>query len=73
MCCICWGGLSILLVWAGIMEAFFSQYHEPVLPYDLKIAVGVIELVGLFYFLLRAGATCARLSRMHCGSGRRRG
>lgn len=49
------GGLSILLVWAGIMEAFFSQYHEPVLPYDLKIAVGVIELVGLFYFLFRAG------------------
>ena len=49
------GGVAILLVWAGIVEAFFSQYHEPVLPYDLKIAVGVLELAGLFLFLSRAG------------------
>jgi uncharacterized membrane protein SpoIIM required for sporulation len=49
------GGVAILLVWAGIVEAFFSQYHEPVLPYDLKIAVGVLELVCLFLFLSRAG------------------
>ncbi len=49
------GGVAILLVWAGIVEAFFSQYHEPVLPYDLKIAVGLLELVCLFLFLSRAG------------------
>ncbi len=49
------GGVAILLVWAGIVEAFFSQYHEPVLPYDLKIAVGVVELTCLFLFLTRAG------------------
>ena len=49
------GGVGILLVWAGLVEAFFSQYHEPVLPYDLKIAVGLTELVCLFLFLTRAG------------------
>ncbi|MBY0506043.1 MAG: stage II sporulation protein M [Bryobacteraceae bacterium] len=49
------GGVAILLVWAGIVEAFFSQYHEPILPYDLKIAVGLLELVCLFLFLTRAG------------------
>lgn len=49
------GGVAILLVWAGIVEAFFSQYHEPILPYDLKIAVGIVELTCLFLFLTRAG------------------
>lgn len=44
-------GVAILLIWAGIVEAFFSQYHEPVLPYELKIAVGCIELVLLAAFL----------------------
>lgn len=45
------GGVSILLVWAGIVEAFFSQDHEPVLPYVLKILVGAVQLVLLFSFL----------------------
>ena len=49
------GGVAILLVWAGMVEAFFSQYHEPILPYDLKIAVGVLELFCLFLFLSQAG------------------
>ncbi len=44
-------GVALLLVWAGIVEAFFSQFHEPLLPYPLKIAVGVIQLVALFTFL----------------------
>jgi uncharacterized membrane protein SpoIIM required for sporulation len=26
-------GVALMLVWAGIIEAFFSQYHEPVMPY----------------------------------------
>lgn len=49
------GGFSIMLVWAGIVEAFFSQYHEPVIPYALKIAFGVVELLLLVAFLTRAG------------------
>ncbi len=30
------GGVAILLVWAGTIEAFLSQYHEPVIPYWSK-------------------------------------
>ncbi|MGH9718847.1 MAG: stage II sporulation protein M [Bryobacteraceae bacterium] len=53
------GGAACLLVWAGIVEAFFSQYHEPVLPYGLKIGFGLFELVLLAFFLARAGRTHA--------------
>ncbi len=49
------GGFSLLLVWAGIIEAFFSQYHEPVLPYEVKIGFGMVELVLLFSFLTFSG------------------
>jgi len=49
------GGATVLLVWAGIVESFFSQYHEPVLPYAVKIAFGSVELFALFFFLMRAG------------------
>jgi uncharacterized membrane protein SpoIIM required for sporulation len=45
------GGFSLLLVWAGLVEAFFSQYHEPVLPYAVKISFGLLELVLLFAWL----------------------
>jgi len=38
------GGIIVLLVWAGAIEAFLSQYHEPVLPYSLKIGVGCAQL-----------------------------
>lgn len=48
-------GLAILLVWAGIIEAFLSQYHEPVLPYWLKITFGMAELIVLVLFLLLSG------------------
>ena len=48
-------GVALMLVWAGIVEAFFSQYHEPVLPYGLKIGFGLIELLLLSYFLGRSG------------------
>ncbi len=40
-------GLAIMLIWAGIVEAFFSQYHEPIIPYNAKIIFGVIELIAL--------------------------
>ena len=48
-------GVAILLVWAGIIEAFFSQYHEPALPYWLKISFGLVELVVLIFFLSMSG------------------
>ncbi len=44
-------GAAIMLVWAGVVEAFFSQYHEPVLPYAVKISFGVIELAALIWYL----------------------
>jgi uncharacterized membrane protein SpoIIM required for sporulation len=50
-------GVGILLVWAGFIEAFLSQYHEPVLPYEAKIAFGVVELVLLILYLSRSGAS----------------
>lgn len=49
------GGAALMLVWAGIVEAFFSQYHAPVLPYAVKIAFGTVELVALFGFLFFCG------------------
>jgi uncharacterized membrane protein SpoIIM required for sporulation len=48
-------GVGLLLVWAGFIEAFLSQYHEPVIPYDVKIAFGGIELILLSVFLSRSG------------------
>ncbi len=48
-------GVAILLVWAGLVEGFFSQYHEPVLPYPVKIAFGLVELILLTAFLARGG------------------
>jgi uncharacterized membrane protein SpoIIM required for sporulation len=50
-------GAACLLVWAGIVEAFVSQYHQPVLPYGLKIAFGMLELLALSIFLAKAGRT----------------
>ncbi|MGI8745265.1 MAG: stage II sporulation protein M [Bryobacteraceae bacterium] len=44
-------GAALLLVWAGIVEAFLSQYHQPVVPYALKIAFGLVELAGLIAYL----------------------
>jgi uncharacterized membrane protein SpoIIM required for sporulation len=49
-------GAGVLLVWAGMVESFLSQYHEPVIPYSLKIAFGATELVALILFLMRSGA-----------------
>jgi hypothetical protein len=42
-------------VWAGLVEAFFSQYHAPIIPYEAKIAFGVVELGLLGLFLSRSG------------------
>ena len=48
-------GAAIMLIWAGIIEAFFSQYHAPVIPYSVKIAFGLTEMAALTLFFARAG------------------
>lgn len=48
-------GAACLLVWAGTMESFVSQYHQPVIPYVLKIGFGICELLALALFLGWAG------------------
>jgi uncharacterized membrane protein SpoIIM required for sporulation len=49
------GGVAVLLVWAGLVEAFLSQYHEPVLPYAVKIAFGLVEFAVFAAFLAFSG------------------
>jgi uncharacterized membrane protein SpoIIM required for sporulation len=49
------GGAAGLLVWAGLVEGFISQYHQPVIPYGLKIGFGVCEMLALTLFLGWAG------------------
>jgi len=49
------GGAAGLLVWAGLVEAFISQYHQPVITYGLKIAFGICEVLALTAFLGWAG------------------
>lgn len=49
------GGVALMLVWAGIVEAFFSQYHEPVMPYWVKITFGSVELAVLVAFYVFCG------------------
>jgi uncharacterized membrane protein SpoIIM required for sporulation len=50
-------GVGLLLIWAGIVEAFLSQYHEPIIPYAAKIAFGTVELILLCLFLAKSGTT----------------
>ena len=47
-------GAALLLVWAGIVESFLSQYHRPVF-YPWKIGVGAVQLVGLILYLCLCG------------------
>jgi uncharacterized membrane protein SpoIIM required for sporulation len=49
------GGVALMLLWAGFVESFLSQYHEPVLPYPLKIGFGCVELTLLISFLAFSG------------------
>lgn len=48
-------GVGLMLVWAGIVEAFFSQYHAPVVPYWVKITFGGVQLAALGSYLIWAG------------------
>ncbi len=49
------GGVCVMLLWAGFVEAFFSQYHEPRISYNLKIIFGSIQLILVVIFFLLAG------------------
>jgi uncharacterized membrane protein SpoIIM required for sporulation len=56
-------GAALMLVWAGVVEAFFSQYHEPVLPYAVKIVFGLVELAVLSWYLGFAGRSAQTKDR----------
>jgi uncharacterized membrane protein SpoIIM required for sporulation len=53
-------GVGLLLIWAGFIEAFLSQYHEPIIPYSAKIAFGLVELGLLILYLSKSGRGKAR-------------
>ena len=48
-------GVGAMLIWAGIIESFFSQYHEPVLPYGVKIGFGSLQMMGVIAYFLFVG------------------
>jgi len=48
-------GVALMLIWAGFIESFLSQYHEPIIPYIFKIAFGGVELVLLILFYAKSG------------------
>ena len=50
------GGTALMLVWAGLIESFLSQHHEPAVPYAAKIAFGAAQLAALIWWLTRSGA-----------------
>jgi len=52
-------GVMVLLIWAGFVESFLSQYHEPVIPYSFKIIFGLVELALLSLLLGKSGASDA--------------
>ena len=60
-------GLAMMLVWAGLMEAFFSQRYAPVLPYGFKVVVGAAELALLTIYLLLIGRTDPRAEALTSG------
>ena len=41
----------IMLIWAGIIEAFMSQVHEPIVTYESKIIFGLLEGILLICWL----------------------
>lgn len=53
-------GVALLLVWAGLVEAFLSQFHEPAVPYWAKIVFGALSLGGLAAYLGLAGRSGGR-------------
>ncbi len=48
------GGAAVLLVWAGVVESFLSQYHGPDF-YPWKIGFGAVQLTALVLYLSLCG------------------
>lgn len=44
------GGAGLMLIWAGVIESFLSQYHTPEF-YPWKIGFGALQLAALIAFL----------------------
>ena len=61
-------GVALMLVWAGFVESFLSQYHEPIIPYSVKIIFGSIELTLLCLFLAKSGKIPAPASSIQKSS-----
>jgi uncharacterized membrane protein SpoIIM required for sporulation len=64
-------GVGILLIWAGFVEAFLSQYHEPVIPYSVKISFGAVELCLLALFLAKSGSEPAEAASLRLRNRKR--
>ena len=47
-------GASLMLIWAGIVESFLSQYHAPNF-YPWKIGFGALQLTSLILYLALSG------------------
>ncbi len=43
-------GAALMLIWAGVIESFLSQYHSPEF-YPWKIGFGAVQLTALIAFL----------------------
>lgn len=56
-------GVGLMMVWAGVVEAFLSQYHEPTISYAAKISFGLIEVGLLLGYLGFAGKEKASLGQ----------
>ncbi|HXR07207.1 MAG TPA: stage II sporulation protein M [Candidatus Acidoferrum sp.] len=56
-------GVAVMLIWAGVVESFFSQYHQPVVPYTFKIIFGLTQLSLLVLLLARSGTSRATQTR----------
>ncbi len=55
------GGIAIMLVWAGLVEAFFSQHHEPEISYSVKIFFGICQLLVLIVWLVLSDRIWSKL------------
>jgi hypothetical protein len=62
-------GVALMLVWAGFVEAFLSQYHEPIVPYWFKILLGSVELALVCFYLTWSGRSAVRSGKAVQASG----
>jgi len=66
------GGAMVLLVWAGIIESFLSQHHEPAVPYAAKMAFGIGQLAVVIWWFTRSGSK-AKNTRDDTAESKRKG